>query len=383
MNGPGALGDTPADFRVVVGGLVMGVLATYLATTDERVAAVGLAAMFAVLFWSRCPEGIAVPRLATGLAGLALAVHLLGAGGVAMPAVQWGLLLCGVLLFSEDGAQREGEQGVTHSPWRGVGLGLVGCTAILLGGQWPLWSRSEAIAAGDAAYRMRADFESAAAAYARAGRADPLSTEGPLRESQVRFEQWRDVRRKGGDSDTAERAFEAGDAALAGALARDPRNAHLHELAGRVWLEHWRVTERPESARRSAAAYDEAARRYPNHARMQADRMEALAASGTDPLPAARKALELDDLARKYGHRDKELSAERRAAVQRVLAERSGIDAKKRYAAVAPDEIPAVGCVVGTIECGCECEAKFVRRAATKGRFTLGSRLVRETDSVQ
>jgi aromatic ring hydroxylase len=59
---------------------------------------------------------------------------------------------------------------------------------------------------------------------------------------------------------------------------------------------------------------------------MQADRAEALAASGADPAPAARKALELDDLARKYGHRDKELSAERRAAVERLLADRSGSD---------------------------------------------------------
>ena len=359
--GPGAMGDTPADFRVVVGGLVTGVLATYLATADERVAAVGLAAMAVVLCWSRCPEGIAVPQLAAGLAGLALSVHLLGAGGIAMPAVQWGLLLCGVLLFSEEATRgtrdaiREtpssalrapspppswfsrkslpsvGEKDSSSPPWRGVCLGMAGCAAIVLCGQWPLWSRSAAVAAGDAAIRTRADFESAAAAYARAGRVDPLSTEGPLRESQVRFEQWRDLRRKGRgpegrDSDNAEGAFAAGDAALAEVLSRDPRNAHFHELAGSVWLEHWRATGRPDSARRSAAAYDEAARRYPNHGRMQADRAEALAASGADPTPAARKALELDDLARKYGHRDKELSAERRAAVERLLADRSGSD---------------------------------------------------------
>jgi hypothetical protein len=321
-------GETPVDFRVVVGGLVAGVLVTYFVTADERVAAVGLAAVGIVLCWSRCPEGIAVPGLAAGLGGLALGVHLLGAGGIGMPAVQWGLLVCGLLLGMADPVRfdikRDMELSSVVGPWRGIVGGLLGGCAIVGFGLWPEWSRVAAIEGGDFAYRLRGDYESAAMAYARAGSVDRLSTEGPLRAAQLRFEQWRVLSRKSaGREDEVSRAakvFDLGGAALMEAISRDPRNAHLYELLGRVWLERWRVTREFTAAQMSAIAYGQAAHRYPNSGRMQADRVDALVACYEDATDVARQALALDDLARKYGHRDKELSSEQRAVLERYVS---------------------------------------------------------------
>lgn len=317
--------EAPVDFRVVVGGLVAGTLVTYLVTADERVAGVGLAAVGIVLWWSRCPEGIAVPGLAAGLGGLALGIHLLGAGGIGMPAVQSGLLVCGLLLGRAVPLRFEGHRDTElvslAGPWRGVAAGVLGGGAIVVFGLWPEWSRAAAIERGDTAYRLREDYESAAMAYALAGRVDPFSTEGPLRAAQLRFEQWRARSRKPvspvWDSSAV---FKIGSAALLEAISRDPRNAHLHELSGRVWLERWRATREIEDARKSAAAYEHATRLYPNNGGMQADRVEAVVACGEDATAVARQALRLDDLARQYGHRDKELSNERRAVLERYLA---------------------------------------------------------------
>ncbi|MFN0052757.1 MAG: O-antigen ligase family protein [Planctomycetales bacterium] len=251
------------------------------------------------------------------VAGLALLIHLLGAGGISMPAVTQTLLLlvgCVAVADHPAGWSRELKQ-----RWPGLAC-LAAAAALWIGCWWtattPVMNARDALAAGDEALFERGEPERARGAYRRGVEADPLAVEACERLSQYFLQRWLASR------ETESEDFDQCLNWQQIAISRQPRNFRLNRGMGTAWLVRFGRSEDPSDAQRAADHLAAAAELYPSHAELQSELAEAWwnAEQHSAARLAADWALELDRLNRRLGHIDKQLSAERLELMESISA---------------------------------------------------------------
>ena len=250
-------------------------------------------------------------------AAAALLVHLLGAGGIAMPAIAQTLLL--LLALASLLAQPCGaEPGMRESPrW----LFVIGCAmpalfiACLLTATGPVLNRRALVASGDFAWLKQGNSRRAATFYLKAVEHDPFSPEPANRLAEVSFRRWK----------TSAAPSEADFQDVVGlseiAIAKDPFSANGYWTLGQRFLEKFSRTQDPQDAAAAEKRLAEAAERYPNHAAFHAEWADALDKAGRKQRAReeAKRSLDLDAVNRNEGHRDKYLPPQTVEMLDRIL----------------------------------------------------------------
>ncbi len=235
--------------------------------------------------------------------GLAVLVHLLGAGGIEMPAIVQMLLLFVVFLC---GANWESLP-IANAPIKSssktvlVVCGLAGAAfvACLMTATVPVWYRSLYVLSGDAA--MSRDFNPLAAEqwYERAERADPYSPEPAERLAELAFQRWR--------GNFSERDFRQAIRYGQLAIERDPASNRGYRRLGLWYFQRAEKFQSTADAKLAVKYLSEATARYPHYAPLRAELALAYdRAKESQPAASeAFKALELDNINRDAGHSDK------------------------------------------------------------------------------
>ena len=297
--------------------LVAGYQITFQGSADSSIWL--LAVCWACGLWAFAPLREASPVSAVGLtAGLiGLCVHLLGAGGIAMPAVTQLLLLLGVFAAGLVGQQRPVKR---YPVWerRLIKVGLVIAPLSLLGflytGLLPVVQRESLISAGDVAWISSGRPDLAHDYYQQAFTADPLSPQPWERLAQLDHRLWEQS-----PTDDKEKYFTAiGE--LEEAILRDPFSYTYYQLAGQWSLQRFRRTGESGDAEAAVRWLQQAVERYPHLASQRVIYAEALHAAGQKSQAAeqANLALKQDAVNREAGHLDKLLNDAQLQQLQRL-----------------------------------------------------------------
>jgi hypothetical protein len=257
-------------------------------------------------------------NLITGAAGLALLIHLCGAGGISMPAITQLLLLLWFIL-PERTTDVSHVYELTHAESR---VGIVLALVLSIGCLWTAWlpvslARIE-MSNGHYAQLVDRRLEQAADHYEAAIAADGIDPE-PWRD--LAFVQWDLARRRPQDAD---RHFEAARLALERAIELDRENAHRWAELGQLHLTNFHRTQLNKAAEEAVTALTRARDLYPNSSRIRFDRSEALEAANRlqESASEAAEALRLDDINRAAGHSDKYLSEAQRIILNERTSQR-------------------------------------------------------------
>ncbi len=255
------------------------------------------------LAWGLLKGNGRLPIAGTLAGGLAMLVHLLGAGGIEMPAIVQTLLIFAAVLTATDWeSPAEHPVRVREIRWGVMAVGglaalvFVFCLVTATG---PVWKRALYIAIGDATLIQGSNLDSAATWYEKAEQADTYSLEPPRRLGELWFQRWR----KTGSKQDFQEAVRYGRLIT----EREPASHQGYRLLGSWYLERAKSLGSAADARTAAEYYSEAVKRYPNAVRLRAESAEALHRVGKAEAAAAeaRKALELDQINREAGHIEK------------------------------------------------------------------------------
>lgn len=264
----------------------LGLLVLWLAAIPACSHALGTVSLRPVLF---------------GGATIALAIHLLGAGGIAMPAICQTLFLLLVLMqprFDAPPRPKRASRVALAGNFMAVSGLFLGCWYF---GTGPVASRTEAIATGDFEVRQRGNLEKGRQAYMRAATADRFSAEPWRKLAELEFGQW--IASHDGGEEEMGRAVTA----LEKTIEKNPRSWTDYRILGEY---HLRAFNRSQQRKNAIAAVDSLGRAvelYPNHAELRGRFAVALAyAKETE---AARReaafALKLHEITAQAGHVDR------------------------------------------------------------------------------
>lgn len=307
--------------------------------TDERLWWLGgiwWALWLSVMIWSRGSGDSFVARwplertrfpVALEAANVALLVHLLGAGGIAMPAITQLLWLVWSLRVacSEPVAALD-EKSPSESASGGVKAGRlpVGACVLAVGGLCVLcgWSATmpellcrTSLQLGDAEWGRSPS--AARQRYLDANRADPYAIEPLDRLADVAFQRWQNTR---SDQDFDESMKYRQMVADVLPFASRP-----FRRLGQTWLARFEHSHDARDATRAVAAFDTAVERYPHHAELLSEWAVACEKAGLldKAREAARRAVRQDELNRLAGHSDKYLDGPTRERLERLIGEAS------------------------------------------------------------
>lgn len=252
---------------------------------------------------------------ATLAAGVALAVHLLGAGGIGMPGVSQMLVaLLALSLAPAIPCRESGRRSGILLAGSVFSIMLIGLVATALLPVWKCrWLLRHGHAAGMVAGPNKGD--AAMTFYRQAGDVDPWSPE-PW---QQQFE-WSMA---GGIQ--SNESFEIAVKQLHEVMNRDPVNFWAPRTLGTIWHQKWRMTGDLEDARQAVKWLSQARERYPTNSGIQAELALAYdsAREVADAANVAAAALAQDDVYHRYGHVDRYLSNSIRERLQILAAESS------------------------------------------------------------
>lgn len=331
----GASGSTSAknwagepESGIVINGFLLGgglgFLAAYLAgaTLDNRLPILAFGWAVAAALCHKLFRQIEVSPSLLGAAAVALLVHLLGAGGIGMPAITQTLFV----LLALGAAEIDSVVPQTAGLWSGTtrpvpvaaiagGLGLTAaCFALAV---WPVTSSKSALAEAMTGQSTRGNADKTSAALARAAAADPLAAEPRQRQALLGL-QFALGATKNSD---AEAWMEKAVAWQQEAIERDPLNANQYRTLADYELEFGKRNQSPAWFERAAADYIRALARYPNNPTMQSDLARAWSLAKRPDLarPVAQRALELHEINVQAGHPDKQLPAPRLQLLKEIL----------------------------------------------------------------
>ncbi len=251
----------------------------------------------------------AMPGVCWLAAGATLLVHLLGAGGVEMPAILQVFLVVAVL-----GTEIEDETEVSHPASEAqsrlptvaafaVVLALfVGClfsaTKMVIGREISLRSGRLAVMEGNTIRGERL--------LMQAAESDPFSPEPHVYRAAMAYQSW--LR----SATPLPEQFDAAVAAQRSAIERDPHHFNLYAALGTWYLAKFRRERQSNDALQAVDAFASAVELYPNQVGLRADFAQALSAAGRADRAAeeAEFALRLDEINHREGHQDKYLAAE-------------------------------------------------------------------------
>ncbi len=276
--------------------LVVGVVAALAAVGLKRVVGQGDSDASAV-------------ELATRAAWCGLSVHLLGAGGMEMPAIiQLWLCLSSLTIVSV--AEAEPAAAGTWPKWA-AGASLAACGAAFVGhlatATTPVITSRTFSNLAEADSMSGGRIERIDERLAAATEADGFDPNPWRRRSQFAFQQWSRTREEGWFDRAVEFQREA--------IRRDPANPHEHRALAQLHLNRFASDRRPADAEAAVSEMETALRLYPNHVTGRRQWAEALEAAerADEAREAARRAYELDALYLKLGHFDKTLTPDERA----------------------------------------------------------------------
>ena len=244
-----------------------------------------------------------VPIAGLFAGGVALMVHLLGAGGIEMPAITQTVLVLLVFLDWEAWVPNtESLPTIPRAPLRVSlmsGLGLIGFGLCLVSATVPVWYRNLYVLIGNAALASDHKPLAAARAFEQAEAADPYSPEPAESLSELYFQLWLGSQR--------ERDFERAVRFGKLAVRRDPAAYGEYRRLGAMYSRRAGMDKSAEDAGRAVTYLSEAVKRYPNYAPLRAERAMAyqLAGEAKSARREAKIALELDQINHAEGHRDK------------------------------------------------------------------------------
>jgi hypothetical protein len=310
----------------VIGSSIAITIGLFLTAPRESVALGLVMVWFAALgIWIALLNSSAYERQAATAVGagiLSLMVHLLGAGGIAMPAITLTWLVWLAI----------GESAVDPDPvvstvlpsdvprFRLRTLALVALLAILnaacfISATKPVHARRAWEDSAMASVASDSNLGLAEVRLRNAVAADPWSPDSWQRLADLSFRRWN------AQSDSDE-AWTAAVEFQREAIARDPRQPGLHRALGRWYLRRFEITRDVQDGAAAERALTAAAELYPNSAAIQADLAEAAAAAGHPDLAlqAGQRALGLDMINLQAKHTDKLLDNEQRRRLELMQA---------------------------------------------------------------
>ncbi len=304
----------------VAGGFLLAVVAPLLTFSgDFDVWAILLFAAWAVAFAS-LSRGLGAVRLsaaALGGAALGLCVHLLGAGGIEMPAVIQLFLLIAVLLFAI------GPNGIKliQSPKFVFAVGVAAVTLFLcclVTATLPVFNRRARVISGEQAFVAQGDVNRAILDFGAAAVSDPFSPEPHEKLAEAFFSRW-----QGGRKDRREdEDFKKSRDSLQAAIHLDPEHPGPHRRLAEMYSAKFARSHDARDAAAAADALTEAIDRYPNDASLRTARSTAFFDAGraVESKTEAEYALRLDEINRKNGHTDRYLPDSTVVQLRRLAA---------------------------------------------------------------
>ncbi len=245
--------------------------------------------------------------LVWGAAGLALLVHLSGAGGIAMPAITQLLLLTGIFV-AESGTSGVSVVLRTWQKWIVMWLGM----GLFAGGYL-----TAAQPAGTCRHLLeQGDFAQSPATreryYRLATLADPFNEAPWMRLADLSFQKWRNSREN--DDEVIVSAIEAQQRAI----QRNPLSFQAHQALGQYYAARAERTGNSDDKINAVREIRLAIQRYPHNAALLAEAARVFALGGEieSAKLTALRALEQDDINHAAGHTDKRLTEKQRQELQ-------------------------------------------------------------------
>lgn len=253
------------------------------------------------------------------LAVVVLSVHLLGAGGIAMPAVSqlWLLLIAWGTTPASESLALPAESKFRPLPWLSATSCLVLLVAWYVTAERPVHLARHAIEQGDRLLSSRGDADGARKRYQSAASSDPWSPEPWMRLASLAFSRFLADRNHAHREELAQ-AIEFADAGIALAPFRPAlliqKGDWLRDVARRSGEEHDWIA--------ATKAYEAAAARHPTNALLLANLSICLNRSGknAEAVELARRAVTQDELNRQRGHTDRYLSEDVLQQLRAILA---------------------------------------------------------------
>lgn len=258
----------------------------------------GWAAAWAIL---RRTQIVISPWAGLMAGGLAILVHLLGAGGIEMPAIMQTILLLVILL---EGATGEWEPFFSNIAWPKAALAVCGLAIAASVLCWqtamrPVWYGTLLLTSGHGALLQDNNPQSAAKWYEEAHQADPYAPEPLERLADVHFQNWL--------RNSSERDFADAVKFSRQAITLDPHSQRIYRQLGLMYFLKAEQMSSPEDATQAVEYLKEAVARYPNSSTLRAELALAFEAAGQkdEAVREATRALDLDQINRNAGHADK------------------------------------------------------------------------------
>ncbi|HWL08469.1 MAG TPA: O-antigen ligase family protein [Planctomicrobium sp.] len=240
----------------------------------------------------------------------ALFIHLLGAGGLGMPAILQLLLLMILFLLPIQSTIQPARQIRLNAA---AVIGLIAAVGCVWTGLLPVLTTSILTERGRTAFASQGNTRSAEQLLREAITADSLSPEPLQQLAMLFFQRWKRDR-------SDDRLFETAVELQTQAIQRDPVAGKRWLILGEWFMERSRSDSSSDHARRAVEAFQSGIERYPAFAPLWAQLAVAQEAAGESASDASRKAIELDDLNRANQHADKYLPEALRKQLK-VLAE--------------------------------------------------------------
>ena len=306
---PLKMGD-PSWRDGVLGGAVVGFLALLVpGDVDEATIVLLFVAWLSIVSICHSLYRRNLPPFVCAAAFVALAVHLLGAGGIGMPAISLTLLLMVVLAEAVDPAAGWRIESTTRWPMAAIGLAGLG----LYFGCWftgltPVASGRALLAAGRYELLESRRPDKAEKEFRRAADADPWSSKPYDDLAQLAFQSWL------ASGSATDELFQRGIDWQRESIARNPHHAGGYRMLGQMYLAKFERQKDAAAAVHAADGFSQAVVYNPNHALLQSELAEALSKAGRfdEARTAAQRATQLEAINRAAGHRDKWLPAVRR-----------------------------------------------------------------------
>jgi len=288
---------------------------------------------------SRTLRSIPFPAGCLAGACVALLVHLLGAGGIEMPAISqivFTLIALGMVRSSSQD-EKDSNDPASHLVERvqrnklRVVLTVGGLCAVLFGlcfaySLLPVLKRTALVRLGDVSWIEDGNFGKAMVFYKDAAEADPFSPKPLERRAELSFQRWKSL------PAASDLDFESVVQFSKLAINLDPHNSRSYRVLGLKYLKKFERTANSSDADLAVQYLSQAIQRYPHNAGLRAESAEALFKSGRPPQARqqAEMALRLDEINRNEGHTDKYLPNEVRKSMQNIsknhLPEKSSLN---------------------------------------------------------
>lgn len=270
------------------------------------------------------PPSSSMP-LALASAFFALSIHLLGAGGIAMPAITqtWLLLLAiAVPVASQhiDSGSSSTKESASNQP-KNIHLSTIVLTVSVLlmiffvmSSFAPTIQRKILVLKGKRALLRNPYVQSAKQYFRKASQADSFSPAPWQSLAELQWNQWAQQQQNRDE-------FNKGVELKKEAIRRTPLNPLNYFELGQKYFQQYLISKIPEDLDFSIQYLSQAVAGYPNNARYRAVLAEVLYNAGQilESQTEAQKAIELDDANRRAQHVDKYLTDDQLVLMNKII----------------------------------------------------------------